>query len=73
MNFDHPRSTRSGIFLKVTMQAQSILSPETMAALGILAGAEVHPARDADQLGIELAGPEHDDVDASDFEELSHD
>lgn len=55
------------------MQAQSILSPETMAALGISAGTDVHPARDADQLGIELTGPEHDDVDASDFVEVNHD
>ncbi len=55
------------------MQAQSILSPETMAVLGILPGTEVHPARDADQLGIELAGPEHDAVDASDFVEVRHD
>ncbi len=73
MNFDQPRPTRSGIFLKETMQAQSILSPETMAVLGILPGTEVHPARDADQLGIELAGPEHDAVDASDFVEVRHD
>lgn len=55
------------------MQAQLILSPETMAALGISAGTEVHPAREAEQLGIELTGPEHDDVDASDFVEVSHD
>lgn len=55
------------------MQAQSILSPETIAALGILPGTEVHPARDADPLGIELAGPEHDALDASDFVEVRHD
>ncbi len=55
------------------MQAQTILSPETIAALGISDGTEVHPARDADQLGIELTGPEHDGVDASDFLEVNHD
>ncbi len=54
------------------MQAQSLLSPQTMAALGIPAGTEVHPAREAEQLGIELSGPEHDAVDASDFVEVSH-
>ena len=55
------------------MQAQTILSTKTMAALGILVGTEVHPAQDAEQLGIELIGPEHDDVDPSDFVEVSHD
>lgn len=55
------------------MQAQTILSPETMATVGITPSAEVHAVRDADQLGIELSGPEHDDVDASDFVEVSHD
>jgi hypothetical protein len=73
LNFDQPRPTRSGISLKETMQAQSILSSETMAALGILPGTEVHPTRDSDQLGIELTGPEHDAVDASDFVEVHHD
>jgi len=55
------------------MQAQLILSPETFAALGISAGTEVHPAREAEQLGVELTGPEHDDVDVTDFVEVSHD
>ena len=55
------------------MQAQTILSPETLATLGISAGTDVHPARDADQLGIELTGPEHDGVDVADFVEVSHD
>ena len=73
MDFDQPRRTRSGTFMETNMQAQSILSLETMAALGILPGTEVYPACDADPLGIELAGPEHDDVDASDFMEVRHD
>jgi hypothetical protein len=56
----------------MTMQAQSIFSAQTLAALDIPPDKEVHPARDADQLGIDLLGPEHDDVDTSDFEEVSH-
>lgn len=55
------------------MQAVSTLSTETMAELGILASAEMHSSRDADKFGIELAGPEHDDVDALDFVEVPHD
>jgi hypothetical protein len=55
------------------MQAQMILSPDTMAAMSIAADADVHLIRDADKLGIELSGPEHDDVDALDFVEVHHD
>ena len=55
------------------MQAQMILSPDTMAAMGIAADADVHLIRDADKLGINLNGPEHDEVDPSDFVEVSHD
>ncbi len=55
------------------MQAVTTLSSETIAELGILASAEVHSVHDADKLGIELAGPEHDDVDPSDFVEVNHD
>jgi hypothetical protein len=56
-----------------TMQAMTPLSPQTMAELGIPADSEVHSVRDADKLGIELNGPEHDDVDALDFVEVQHD
>jgi hypothetical protein len=49
------------------MQALTTLSPQTMAELGIPADSEVHSVRDADKLGIELIGPEHDDVDALGF------
>ena len=55
------------------MQAQMILSPDTMAAMSIAADADVHLIRDADKLGIDLIGPEHDEVDPSDFDEVSHD
>ena len=55
------------------MQAMTPLSPQTMAELGIAADAEVHSVRDADKLGIDLLGPEHDDVDALDFVEVPHD
>lgn len=55
------------------MQAQTTLSPDTIAELGILAGSEVYSVRDADRLGIALTGPEHDDVDPSDFVEVNHD
>lgn len=55
------------------MQALTALSPQTMTELGIPAESEVHSVRDADQLGIELSGPEHDDVDTSDFVEVHHD
>jgi len=55
------------------MQALTTLSPDTMAELGIVAGAEVHSVRDAEKLGIELTGPEHDDVNPSDFVEVHHD
>jgi len=56
----------------MTMQAQSIFSAQTLAALDIPPDKEVHPARDADQLGIDLLGPEHDDVDTSDFAEVNY-
>lgn len=55
------------------MQAATTLSPETIAELGIVASAEGHSARDADEFGIELDGPEHDDVDLLDFVEVRHD
>jgi hypothetical protein len=55
------------------MQALTILSPETIAELGIMTSSDVHSARDADKLGINLSGPEHDDVDPSTFVEVSHD
>ncbi|MHB8948459.1 MAG: hypothetical protein ACYC4S_05285 [Rhodoferax sp.] len=55
------------------MQAMTPLSPQTMAELGISTDAQVHSVRDADKLGIELSGPEHDDVDALDFVEVHHD
>ena len=55
------------------MQALTPLSPQTMVELGIPADSEVHSVRDADKLGIDLIGPEHDDVDASDFVEVHHD
>jgi len=55
------------------MQALTPLSPQTMAELGIPADSEVHSVRDADKLGIDLIGPEHDDVDTLDFVEVHHD
>ncbi len=55
------------------MQALTALSPQTMTELGIPTESEVHSVRDVDQLGIELSGPEHEDVDASDFVEVHHD
>ena len=55
------------------MQALTTLSPQTMAELGIPADSEVHSVRDADKLGIDLIGLEHDDVDALDFAEVHHD
>lgn len=73
MNVDRNRPTLSGIFMGKTMQAMTPLSPQTMAELGIPADSEVHSVRDADKLGIELNGPEHDDVDALDFVEVHHD
>ena len=73
MNFDQPRPTSSGIFKEKTMRALTTLSPQTMAELGIPDDAEVHSVRDADKLGIDLIGPEHDDVDALDFVEVPHD
>ena len=54
------------------MRALTTLSPQTMAELGIPADSEVHSVRDADKLGIDLIGPEHDDVDALDFAEVHH-
>ena len=73
MNVDQHRPTLSGIFMGKTMQAMTPLSPQTMAELGIPADSEVHSVRDADKLGIDLIGPEHDDVDALDFVEVHHD
>lgn len=55
------------------MQTLTPLSPQTMAELGIPTEAQLHSVRDADKLGIELSGPEHDDVDALDFVEVHHD
>lgn len=55
------------------MQALTPISEQTMAELGIPADAQLHSVRDADRLGIELSGPEHDDVDALDFVEVHHD
>ena len=55
------------------MQALTPISEQTMADLGIPADAQLHSVRDADKLGIDLIGPEHDDVDASDFVEVHHD
>ena len=73
LNVDQHRPTLSGIFMGKTMHAMTPLSPQTMAELGIPADSEVHSVRDADKLGIELIGPEHDDVDALDFVEVHHD
>ena len=73
LNVDQHRPTLSGIFMVKTMQALTPLSPQTMAELGIPSDAQVHSVRDADKLGIELIGPEHDDVDALDFVEVHHD
>ena len=73
LNFDQPRPTSSGIFKEKTMQALIPLSPQTMTELGIPIEVQLHSVRDADKLGIELNGPEHDDVDASDFVEVHHD
>ena len=73
MKFKPPRPTAKGIFKEETMQAMTPLSPQTMTELGIPTDAQLHPVRDADKLGIELSGPEHDDVDALDFVEVLHD
>ena len=73
LNVDQHRPTLSGIFMGKTMQAMTPLSPQTMAELGIPADSEVHSVREADKLGIDLIGPEHDDVDALDFVEVHHD
>ena len=73
MNFEPQRPTGKGIFKEKTMRALTTLSPQTMAELGIPADSEVHSVRDADKLGIDLIGPEHDDVDALDFAEVHHD
>lgn len=73
MNVEPPRPTAKGIFKEDTMQAMTPLSPQTRAELGIPPDAQLHSARDADKLGIDLMGPEHDDVDASDFVEVHHD
>jgi hypothetical protein len=63
----------SGIFMGKIMQAATPLSPQTMVELGIPADSEVHSVRDADKLGIDIIGPEHDHVDALDFVEVRHD
>lgn len=55
------------------MNADSVFAPDTIAELGLVASTELHPSHDADQLGIDLSGPEHDDVDPSDFVEVPHD
>ena len=55
------------------MQALTTLSPQTMVELGIPTDAQLHPVRDADKLGIDLIGSEHDDVDTLDFVEVHHD
>ena len=73
MNFEPSRPTAKGIFKEKTMQTLTPLSPQTMAELGIPTEAQLHSVRDADKLGIELSGPEHDDVDALDFVEVHHD
>ncbi len=73
LNVDRHRPTLSGIFMGKTMQAMTPLSTQTMAELGIPADSEVHSVREADKLGIDLIGPEHDDVDALDFVEVHHD
>ena len=73
MNFKPPRPTAKGIFKEETMQAMTPLSPQTMSELGIPTEAQLHPVRDAEKLGIELSGPEYDDVDALDFVEVHHD
>ena len=73
LNFETARPTSSGNFKEESMQALTTLSPQTMAELGIPADSEVHSVRDADKLGIDLIGPEHDDVDALDFVEVPHD
>ena len=73
MNVEPPRPTAMGIFKEETMQAMTPLSEQTMAELGIPADAQLHSVRDAEKLGIELSGPEHDDVDALDFVEVHHD
>ncbi len=73
MNVDRHRPTMSGIFMGKIMQAATPLSPQTMVELGIPADSEVHSVRDADKLGIDIIGPEHDHVDALDFVEVRHD
>lgn len=55
------------------MNADTVFTPDTIAELGLVASTELHPSHVADQLGIDLSGPEHDDVDPSDFVEVSHD
>lgn len=53
------------------MIASAALTSETIANLGIISSADVHSAIFADKLGIDLSGPEHDDVDPSDFVEVA--
>lgn len=55
------------------MNVDTVITPDTMAELGLVAGTELHPSHVANQLGIDLSGPEHDDVDPSDFVEVPHD
>ncbi len=54
------------------MQAQTSLSPETIAMLGITENVSVYPAKDFDKLGIDTSGPEYQNVSPSDFLENGH-
>ncbi len=49
------------------MQIKELISPELIEAMGILASANVYPARDADKLGIDLTGPEYQNLDSLDW------
>ena len=55
------------------MQAQTSLSPETIATLGMAENTSVYPAKDFDKLGIDTSGPEYQNVTPSDFVEHGHD
>ena len=55
------------------MNADTVFTPDTIAEFGLVARTELHPFNAADQLGIDLSGPEQDDVDPSDFVEVPHD
>lgn len=72
-NFDHPCPACTDFSLEQIMNADTVLTPDTMAELGLLASSELHPSHAADPLGIDLSGPEHDDADPSDFVEVPHD